>query len=228
MHPWRRPCGVRQDQWARGSMVRNDRRSRARYDSAAVVRADPTCASTARRSRRVTMSVTSSRRVEASTVAAAITCRSCRSGRNRHRQAAGRGGYGFRESRGPRPRPSSSRRPARKDAPVLRAAVGPPAVARSGDVPDRRARRVRDLPSLTARVRDRCPAPPVSLNFAFGPRGSTVSGRHSSLMNVVISFSASTGTRRFLTTESPTQAGSRSRGPSSGSRAAVQQHLSSR
>src|ERR1700687_3388133 len=113
--------------------------------------------------RHVTTSVTSARRVEASTVAAAITCRSCRSGRNRHREAVGRGGYGFRERRGPRPPPSASRRPARKDAPVLRAAVGPPAVARSGDVRDRRARRLRDLPPLTDRLRAPCPAPPVSL-----------------------------------------------------------------
>jgi hypothetical protein len=37
MHPWRGPCGVSQDRWARGSMVRNDRRSCARYDSAAAV-----------------------------------------------------------------------------------------------------------------------------------------------------------------------------------------------
>ena len=157
-------------------MVRNNRPSWARYDSVAAVRADPACASTARTSQHVTTSVTPARRVGESIAGRVTTCRWCRYGRNRRPQAAGRGGYGSRESRDPRRRPSASRRSARKDAPVLRAAVGPPAVARSGDVRDRRARRLRDLPSLTDRVRDRFPASPVSLTSPSTHAGSMVSG----------------------------------------------------
>ncbi len=178
IHCWRARRGASQHYRARGRMTgRDDGPFCERSGSPAAVQVDATCASTARTSQHVTTSVISAWRVEGSTAGRATTCRSWSPGRNRRRQAADRGGYGFRGSRGPRRRPSASRRPARKDAPVLRAAVGPVVVARSEDVRDRRARRLRDLPSLTDRVRDRCPAPPVSLYFAFGPRGSAVSGR---------------------------------------------------
>jgi hypothetical protein len=94
IHCWRGARGVSQHHLARGRMVRNDRPSCLRYGSAAAARGDRTCVSTARTSQHVTTSVISARRVEASTAGHAITCRSCRSGRNRHRQVAGRGGYG--------------------------------------------------------------------------------------------------------------------------------------
>jgi hypothetical protein len=161
IHCWRARRGASQHYQARGRMTgRDDGRS----GSPAAVQVDATCASTARTSQHVTTSVISAWRVEGSTAGRATTCRSWSHGRNRRRQAADRGGYGFRGSRRPRRRPSASRRPARKDAPpapVLRAAVGPVVVARSEDVRDRRARRLRDLPSLTDRARPG-PMPSVS------------------------------------------------------------------
>ena len=50
------------------------------------------------------------------TVASAIRCRSCRSGRNRHRQVAGRGGYGYLASPDPGECRNGSSRHARTNA----------------------------------------------------------------------------------------------------------------